>query len=146
MKKVMIDTNVLLDLGLERDGHDDALGVVFACQEEGITMYMCATSTKDVFYWMAKAYGADEAYLQMARLLRFTRIATVDDIACKLGLGFERPDYEDGIVTACALAEQVDAIVTRDKKSFEGHSFAKYTPQEFVHALGYKEVPREWLS
>ena len=145
MKRLFLDTNVLLDLGLERAGHDEALAVVFACQDEGVDMFVCATSMKDVFYWMAKAYGADEAYRQMARLLKFAKVAAVDDIACKLGLGFEWPDYEDGIITACALAMQADAIVTRDKKSFDGHAFKKYTPTEFVRALGYEELPPEYF-
>lgn len=140
MKKILIDTNVLLDIGLEREDHNAALAVLLACREEKIGMYMCGTSAKDVFYWMAKAYGADEAYVQMGRLFKFVAVATVDETVCKLGLNYERPDYEDGIVTACALAEHVDAVITRDKRSFGGHAFRKFTPQEFVHELGYRDM------
>lgn len=140
MNAVLLDTDIWLDIVLDRPEKAYALGAAMACQEENIDIYICATSLKDIFYLVNHAHGQAAAYRAIHLLLEIAKLAAVDTAVCRAALGYEVPDYEDGIVTACALTEQVDAVVTRDKASFAGHAFAKYTPQEFVHALGYEEM------
>ncbi|MBR6921742.1 MAG: hypothetical protein IKH51_06070, partial [Clostridia bacterium] len=45
-------------------------------------------------------------------------------------IGLEKPDYEDGIVAACLVAESADIILTRDGESFNELDAAKYSPAE----------------
>lgn len=139
MNSVLIDTNIWLDIILDRPGKDYAKGAVMACLEEQLEMRVCSTSLKDIFYLVNKKHGSEGAYRAIRLILELAKPTVVDELICHQALGYEVPDYEDGIITACALAERVDAVVTRDKDSFEGRSFAKYTPAEFVHALGYQE-------
>lgn len=141
MNKILVDTNVWVDIVLNRPAFVDASkGAVLACIEDGIQMHIAATSIKDVFYFAERSAGVDAAYRSLERLFHIAKIAAVDELICNAAMSLERPDYEDGILAACAETEGIDAIITRDESSFKAGSFAKYTPAAFLSHLGYEPV------
>jgi predicted nucleic acid-binding protein len=141
MHKVLIDTNVWVDIILNRPDYADcSKGAVLACIENDIEMLIAATSIKDVFYFAEQSAGSDAAYRALDYLFELATPATVDELICKRAVELERPDYEDGIVAACAETEQAEAVITRDGKSFIDASFEKHTPAEFLAKLGYERI------
>ena len=141
MNKVMIDTNVWVDIVLDRPQFvGESKGAVMACIEENVEMLVAATSLKDVFYFASKSAGADAGYRAVELILEIATLAQVDDIVCRLALSLERPDFEDGIVAACMMAEDADAIITRDDGSFNDLDKPKYTPGEYLTACGFSHV------
>lgn len=141
MSKVMIDTNVWVDVILNRPQFvDDSKGAIMACLEEGDEPLIAATSLKDVFYFSMKSAGADAAYRAVELILDVATPAQVDAIVCREALSLERPDYEDGIVSACLTAEKASAIVTRDEGSFGELDVPRYTPAEFLAAYGFEPI------
>ena len=143
MNSVLIDTNVWVDIVLRRPAfYDDSMGCVMACIEEGIEVYVVGTSLKDVFYWAEKSARAEAAYRAVSLLLDIAQVACVDGRVCKDALSLERPDYEDGIVAACAALEHVDAIVSRDAAAFDDACVPKFTPAQLIGELGYEWAGR----
>ena len=141
MSKVMIDTNVWVDVILNRpDFVEASKGAIRTCLEEGDDSLIAATSLKDVFYFAAKSAGTDAGYRAVELVLDIAELAQVDAAICREALTLERPDYEDGIVAACVSAERADAIVTRDADSFKTLGVPKYTPSEFAAAKGYESI------
>ncbi len=137
----LVDTNVWLDILLGRDPFAaDSEHAVGVCLAEGVDAQIAATSLKDVFYVVAKVHDVQTAYDCVGKILDLTRVATIDDRVCRDALKLERPDYEDGLVAAAALAEGVDAIITRDAAAFRELSVPKYRPEEFVASMGYEEL------
>lgn len=138
MNSVLVDTNVWVDIVLKRPAFfDESMGCVMACVEDGIGLYVVGTSLKDVFYWAEKSAGVEAAYRAVSLLFDLAQVATVDERACRDALSLERPDYEDGIVAACASLEHVDAIVSRDAQAFNDAAVPKYTPAQLIEKLGY---------
>ena len=141
MSKVMIDTNVWVDVVLNRPQFAAySKGAIMACLEEGDEVLVAATSLEDVFYFAAKSAGADAGYRAIELILDIAAAAQVDGIVCKNAIPLERPDYGDGIVAACMLAEGADAIITRDEEAFSTLGIPKYSPAEFIAARGYQPV------
>ncbi|MEA5019407.1 MAG: PIN domain-containing protein [Gordonibacter sp.] len=141
MNSVLVDTSVWVDIVLKRpDFFEDSLGSVMACIEEDLRIFAVATSVKDVFYWAEKSAGADAGYRALDLLFSIADIASVDGPVCKQALLLERPDYEDGIVAACAQVERVDAIVTRNTAAFNESSVPKYAPRELLEYIGYESI------
>ena len=119
MNSVLVDTNVWVDIALKRpDFFEDSLGSVMACVEEGAQIFVVGTSVKDVFYWAERSAGAEAGYRALSMLFDIADVAVVDGPVCKNAVSLERPDYEDGIISACARAEQVEVIVSRDEAAF----------------------------
>ena len=55
MSKVMVDTNVWVDIVLNRpDFVEESKGALMACLEDGDKILVAATSLKDIFYLYVK--------------------------------------------------------------------------------------------
>ena len=144
MSKVMVDTNVWVDVVLNRPEFVDcSKGAIMVCLEQGDQILVAATSLKDIFYFAAKSAGTDAAYHAMELVLEIATPAQVDALVCREALALEHPDYEDGIVAACMIAEKADAIITRDTDAFNGLAVPKFTPDEFVASRGFEPVDIE---
>lgn len=141
MNSVLVDTDVWVDIVLKRpDFFEDSLASIMACIEEGARIFVVGTSIKDVFYWAEKSAGPSAGYQALAMLFDIAEVATVDGPVCKSALELERPDYEDGIIAACAQAEQVEAILSRDEVAFKDASTPKFTPRALLDHLGYEPI------
>ena len=141
MSRIMIDTNIWTDIVLNRPSFvADSKGAIMACLEEEDEVLIAATSLKDVFYFASKSAGAEAGYRAVELILDVATPAQVDGIVCRNAIPLERPDYEDGIVAACLLAEEADAIITRDDGSFNDLDVPKYSPTEFLSARGFSPI------
>ena len=141
MSKVMVDTNVWVDVILSRpDFVEESKGALMVCLEEGDEVLVAATSLKDIFYFAERSAGADAAYRAVGLVLDIATPAQVDTLVCRSALSLERHDYENGIVAACMSAEKADAIVTRDADSFNKLEAPKYSPGEFIAAHGFEPI------
>lgn len=138
--KVLVDTNVWLDLILHRAPFEEASkGCLMACVEESTDLRVAATSLKDIFYITSKCLDTDKAYEAIRLVLEISTAASIDDLVCRNALEMEKPDYEDGIIAAAAIADKIDAIVSRDSDAFSTLPVPRFTPQELIEHLGYEE-------
>ena len=120
MNKVLMDTNILLDLMLsDRPGAVAAaefLRLAGAGEARGI---VSAGSLKDIYY-VSKKYIGDELARDWIRFFMDAfDVAPVDMTVCSMALESNEPDYEDGIIRAVAELESVDFILTRDTTAFK---------------------------
>ena len=139
--KALVDTNVWLDLALDRSPFaDDAEGAVGICLLDNIEMVVAATSVKDVFYLVSKLTNAEKAYDAVRRILEVATIGSVDRPVCESALSLERPNFGDGIVAAVALAEQCDVIISRDDSAFGSLPARRLSPAEFIKDRGYESL------
>lgn len=144
MNKVLVDTNVWTDVILKRPQfYDESFGALMACVESNIVLTIPATSLKDVFYFAVKSADSVAGYRAVELIMDVAELAPVDSITCTQALDLEGPDYEDGIVAACAIIEHVDAIITRDEKAFASLDVDKYSPAELLNELGYEPFALE---
>ncbi|MEE0706918.1 MAG: PIN domain-containing protein [Adlercreutzia sp.] len=139
--KVLFDTNVWLDIALGReDFYQDSFMALVDCLDEGDEVCVAATSLKDVFFIVERMEGTEVAYEAVGKMLELARALTVDDLVCRKAVELERPDYEDGIVAAAALADEVDCVVTRDSAAFQNLGIPRYTPTEFIQERGVEVI------
>ncbi len=118
--KVLIDTNLVLDLLLNRKPFVANAVKVFEQAEKGhIEAYIMANSVTDIVYILRKAYSGDQIREHLQNMFGFIKVmsVTASDIfgAFKLGM----PDYEDALLVQCAKAGSIKSIVTRNKKDFQ---------------------------
>lgn len=140
--RVLADTNVWLDVLTDREPFCfNSKGAIMVCINENIDISVVGTSLKDIFFLVDKAYGHEKAYAAVESILEIADVASVDGIVCKNALELERPDYEDGLIAAAALADKVDLILTRDTNAFKEFDIPKLTPQDFIETQGYEEIP-----
>lgn len=134
--KILIDTNVVLDLLLEREPFVETAIALFEQIERGnLAGYIAATTITNIFYIIRKTEGREVALAAINRLLIGLRFCAVDRQTVKTALTLGLKDFEDSIQLACATLNQLDGIVTRDHKDFIGSDLPIYSPTELLNQL-----------
>ncbi len=134
--KVLIDTNVILDIALVRLPFYDDSDQVFSFIEQGqLNGYICASTFSDLYYLIRKQRGRDWALIFLTRLSSTCQVATVNQAVISMALATNFKDFEDAKLYSTAVLNNLDAIVTRNKKDFPVTTPRILTPEELIQEL-----------
>ena len=138
--RLLFDTNVVLDVMLDREPHAAASAEVLSRAEAGdLTGYICATTVTTIHYLATRALGAERSLAEVKKLLSLFEIAPVNRTVLEtaLALGFE--DYEDAVLHEAASQVSAQGIVTRNPRHFKKAALPVYTPEELSRALELRD-------
>lgn len=134
--RVLVDTNVVLDVLMARKPHLDEALAIFAAVESGrVHGVLGATTVTTVFYLATKAVGSAVARRHVHTLLELFDVASVDRNVLMRALDVRFTDYEDAVLHEAARASGADAVVTRDRSGFAAATLPVFTPEAFLAAL-----------
>jgi predicted nucleic acid-binding protein len=134
--RVLFDTNVILDVLLDREPHVEASARILYRVENGeLSGWLCATTVTTVFYFVAKAAGRDTALAEIRKLFSLFEIATVNRPVLEGALVADFSDYEDAVLHQAARQVDAKAIVTRNSRHFKNAALPVYTPDELSEIL-----------
>ncbi len=132
-KKLLVDTNILLDAAMkERDGWVAATLLMDEFAYKEATGYVSALSLKDVYYVITKYADEPSAREFVIAVMDLFEIVGVDNALCRLAALSDEPDFEDGIVRACAESVPVDFIISRDEAAFKRSAIKRLSAQEYI--------------
>jgi predicted nucleic acid-binding protein len=139
--KVLVDTNVVLDLLLDRTPHAKAAGQIFALIERNvISGYLCATTLTTVHYLAIKVVGRTESLAEVGKLLRLFEVAPVNRAVLQGALETEGfVDFEDSVLHEAARQVDADALVTRNESDFKKAVLTVYGPNELISILAAQQ-------
>ena len=132
--KLLLDTNVVLDyLGINDGFEDDAETLIEYAAVGDLIELVSASAITDIYYTARKRFKDSKKAVRLIKDLREyikTLPVTDDDI----GRAIERDwkDFEDAVQYSVAESNNVDYIITRNKKDFEEHDIPIMTPREFL--------------
>jgi len=132
---VIVDTNVVLDVLLEREPFVNAAVVVFCLVEESrIEAFLCATTITTLDYLLTQSLPASEARNALRKLISLFGIATVNRPVIERAFDSKISDFEDAVLDEAGQMAGVDSIVTRNTKDFTGSALKVFDPNElFAH-------------
>jgi len=137
MRQALIDTNVVLDVLLDRQPHVEGSAAVWAAIETGLTKgFLAAHAITTIHYLVRRELGNARAKRTVAAVLRIFDVATVDATVIQEALQLSLPDFEDSVTAAAAQLAGCDVIVTRDPKGFRGSPVRTLTPEAVLPILG----------
>lgn len=134
--KVLLDTNVIVDVALERQPYfsdsETVLSFVETGQMEG---YISASTFSDLYYIIRKEKGRNLALEFLREIATFCQVATVDGAIISIALTANFRDFEDAIQHSTAVVNHLDAIVTRNPQDFPVVTPRIITPTLLVQEL-----------
>ena len=134
--KILFDTNVILDLLLERKPFAHTATKLVDHVEKGkIQGALCATTITTVHYLAVKSIGVRSTQHAIAKLLALFEIAPVHRLALQSALDSKFSDFEDAVIYHSARQINAQGIVTRNVKDFKKVTLRIYTPQDLFTAL-----------
>lgn len=132
--KIMCDTNVIMDVLLEREPFvADSYKVLNLCEEHKIDGFVSASSVTDIYYLVRKyTHSTELAYKAVGKLLEIVKVCSVTNDDVLTAFQKKAKDFEDCLVAVCAQSIHCNYIVTRNKKDFEGFGIPSVTPTEIL--------------
>jgi len=138
--RVLVDTNVVLDVLLDRRPFVAASAQVFALVEESrIEGFLCATTITTVDYLLGQALAPRKAREALRQLLDLFEIAPVNRPVIEQALRSKIRDFEDAVLEQSARLVGADAIATRNIKDFEKSAVTVFDPAELVSAVSARK-------
>jgi len=134
---ILVDTNVVLDILLERESHaGEARFILSKCAEREVDGYLAAHSIPNLFYILRKAYSQKERRVFIKNLCD---IFYISDLSAKKVISAieneEFTDFEDCLQEECAVEAMADYIVTRNPDDYAKSRIKVVEPREFVALL-----------
>ena len=135
--KIMCDTNIFLDVLLEREPFvDDSSKILRLCEEHKLDGFVSASCITDIFYLVRKyTHSVDMAYKAIGKVLEIVKVCSVTNNDVLLAFQRKAKDFEDCLVATCAISIHCDYIVTRNKRDFEEFAIPMLTPSELLNQL-----------
>ena len=132
---VFIDTNVLMDVLLERRPFVvESRKVWFLAERGKVAGLVSALSFANIYYVVRKALGADTA-ASMMTLLRDTFTAVpLDEQILNQAIDAKFSDFEDAIQYYSALRADAECLLTRNVDHFPDSGLRVISPEEFLAA------------
>ena len=133
---VLFDTNVVLDVLLDRQPFSDSAATLFSWAEEDIiTGILGATTVTTIFYLATKVVGREQAEEAIAKLLSIFTIAPVNRLVLEAAVHSSFTDFEDAVLYQAACHVSAQAIVTRDLAGFKKSKIPVFSPEEFIKMI-----------
>ena len=133
MKTIFVDTNVILDVLLQRgDFWQDSLKIYRLAELGRIQAYVSASSMTDIFYVAKKKLTMPVAREAVDKLLSLFHVVGVDGDDLRGALTVPIDDMEDALQAWCAKKAKVDTLVTRDTDGFIGIDIPVVPPAAFT--------------
>jgi predicted nucleic acid-binding protein len=134
VKKVFVDTNILIDLIGNRKPFGKFAVALFELGEAGkIELYTSSHSIATIHYLLKKFVSDRELREILLELAGIVRIIAIDGDIIKRALNSKHKDFEDAVqIVAAQSIENMSAIVTRNLRDFKGAEIPVFSPDEFV--------------
>lgn len=131
--KIMCDTNVVIDVLLDREPFvEDSYKILTLCEEHKVDGFISASSITDIYYLVRKyTHNTELAYKAVGKLLEIVKVCSVTDKDIFTAFQKKAKDFEDCLVATCAKSINCDYIVTRNKGDFEELDVPALTTTEF---------------
>ena len=124
---------------MDRDSFVEDATVIWEANARGeIEAFIAAITPINVFFITRKSRGLDAARRYGEQLLASLQVCPLNHQALLAAEILPLKDYEDAVQLACALFNNIDAIVTRDLGDFTNSSLPVYSPADFVTLLKLK--------
>lgn len=134
MRRILIDTNIVIDLLSKREKfYDEAADLFSRADKKELDLAISSLTFANTNYILTKLRSAKEAREILRKFKVLVVVLSLDDKITELALSDDNfPDFEDGLQYYSAIENQIDVIITRNKKDFKNSKIPVLTAKEFL--------------
>lgn len=133
---VLVDTDVLLDVALDRPRFAEDSGRLLDRLEARVASGFFAWHSAANFYYLVRPKrGAGGARQFLLDLLEFMEVAPATTESLKRAGQLRMSDFEDAMQVAAGLACGADVVATRNIRDYRGAPLEAVTPADLLHRL-----------
>jgi predicted nucleic acid-binding protein len=137
MSKLLIDTNVVLDLLSKREPFYDSVAKLFSLADKNkLKLSISSLTFANTNYVLTRLKSAIESREILRRFRVLVQVLSLDDKIIDLALNDSSfKDFEDGLQYYSAIENGQNIIITRDLKDFKESKIPVMTPEEYLISI-----------
>lgn len=133
MKRLFVDTNIVLDLLADRKPFSHAARQLFSLADtQQVTLYVSALTIANTYYVLFHSLKQKDARAILQRWKTLVEVLSLDEKIVDLALASPFKDFEDGLQYYTAATHQVDAIITRNQADFKHAKLRVVSAEEYL--------------
>ena len=134
MSRLLVDTNIVIDLLSKREKfYDEAADLFSRADKKELELAISSLTFANTNYILTKLKSAKEAREILRKFKVLVELLSLDDKITELALSDNNfPDFEDGLQYYSAIENQIDVIITRNKKDFKNSKIPVLTAKEYL--------------
>ena len=134
MKKILIDTDVILDFFFDRKPFSENSSIILSmCERKYIHGFVTPVIISNSYYLLRRTAQHDKVIAKLKQLLSITDVLDMNKQVVENALNSDFKDFEDALQNFAAVSDgDIDVIVTRNVKDFKKSEIAVLTPESFL--------------
>src|SRR5690606_34301034 len=134
MSRLLVDTNIVIDLLAKRENfYDEAADLFSRADRKELNLAISSLTFANTNYILTKLKSAKEAREILRKFKVLVEVLSLDDKITELALSDDDfPDFEDGLQYYSAIENQIDIIITRNKKDFKNSKIPVLSAKEYL--------------
>ncbi len=137
MKKLFVDTNIVIDLLSRRESFFEEAAALFSLADrKQIELSVSSLTIVNTSYALLRQMDSNKAKSILRKLRLILNILQLDDKIIGLALNDETfSDFEDGLQYFTAIENEQELIITRNLKDFKYSKIPTMTAKQFIETL-----------
>ena len=137
MKKLFVDTNIVIDLLSRRETFFEEAATLFSlADKKQIELTVSSLTIANTSYALLRQMDSNKAKSIVRKLRLIVEILPLDDKIIGLALNDETfPDFEDGLQYFTAVENGQELIITRNLKDYKNSKLPTMTAKQFIETI-----------
>ena len=133
MKKLFIDSDVLLDLLLDREPFSEDTAILIEKSiESQVKLFTSILSIANMHYIIGRLETKNRADSKIEKVLKIISIENSGQAVIDKASKSKFKDFEDSIQNFCAVEASHEILITRNTKDYKESELSIFTPKEYL--------------
>lgn len=137
MRKLFVDTNIVIDLLSRREHfYEEAAELFSLADKKKIELSVSSLTIANTSYALLRQMDSNKAKSVLRKLRLILKILPLDDKIIGLALNDDNfSDFEDCLQYFTAIEDQQELIITRNLKDFKNSKLPTMTAKQFIETI-----------
>jgi predicted nucleic acid-binding protein len=133
MNNLLVDTNIIIDLLSKREPFYNFAAILFSLADKKLVkLNLSSLSFANTHYILTREIPENETREVLRKFKILVNVLALDDKIIDLSLNSNFKDFEDAIQYYSAIENNLDGIITRNRKDFRKSKIPVLTPEEYI--------------
>ena len=137
MKKILIDTDVILDFFFDRKPFSENSAIILnMCERKHIIGFVTPVIISNSYYLLRRTAQHDKVIDKLKQLLSIVDVLNMNKKTIESALNSDFKDFEDALQNFAAVSDgEIDVIVTCNIKDSKKSEIAILTPESYLKLM-----------
>ena len=133
MDKILVDTNIVLDLlGERKEFITEAQELFTMSDKKRVKLYVSSLTFANTYYILSQQMKMANVRKILRKFKVLVEVLPMDDKIIDLSLDSEFKDFEDAIQYHSAIENDINIIITRNLKDFKTAKIPVLTAKDYI--------------